>query len=427
MQRLPVRERRSRTGLWWQNRDFRLFWIGETVSMVGTQVTALALPLTAILVLDSSTEQVGLLRMAQLLPYLLLSLLFGALADRMPRRPLMVGANAVRLVLIGLVPILAVTGQLSLGWLYVVTAGVGVAAVMFDVCWVSYVPTIVADHTRLIEANSRIGAADAAAHIGGPGLAGVLVNILTAPIALVVNAASYAVSIAMLLQIRAREVKPERSDTPRNLRAELGEGLRWVFGNPLLRILAILGACYNFFLMFIQTVFLVYAVRELSLSTAVIGGILSSGAVGGLIGAASAQAAARRFGVGRVYVACASVSFSSWIVVPAAGGPPVVLTAVLVAVFLVSAVAMGATNVIVVSLRQTLTPDTLMARMNAVMRMLMLGVAALGGPVGGGLATVIGLRPALWVAAGASILAFVVFFPRRILHLTELPEPAATR
>ena len=413
---------RRALGPLWRNRDFRLFWGGETVSLFGTQVTTLALPLTAILVMHSSAAEVGLLRLAQLLPYLLLSLVFGAMADRRRLRPLMIGSNALRLVLIGLVPLLSAVGVLRLDWLYLIAFGAGAGAVVFDVCWISYVPVIVSDRAQLVDANTKLGVSASTADIAGPGLAGVLIGLLTAPIALVVDAASYAVSVVSLLWIGEREpVREPVPGTHRNLRAEMSEGARYVFGSPLLRPLALLGACYNFFLLYTETVFLVYAVRSLRLSATVIGVILSCGGVGGLLGALAAGAVIRKLGPGRVYGACAITAFSVWLLVPAAGGSTAAKVLLPALAFLLNGIALGITNIVVVTLRQTITPKAMMARMNAVMRTLLMGIGALGGPVGGFLAGWIGLRTALWVGAAGAVFALVTLFPRRVVTLREFP------
>jgi MFS family permease len=384
----------------------------------------LALPLTAVLVLDGDANEVGLLRLMQLLPYLLFALLFGAIADRRARRPLMIGSNAVRAVLIGLVPALAMLDQLNLVILYVITFGVGLGAVMFDVCWMAYVPTIVSNREHLIEANGKLGATSSTADIAGPGLAGTLVHWLTAPVALAANACSYLVSIVSLMLIRTKEEIPASTqESRRHLLREAAEGLRWVAGNPILRVLAVLGASYNFFLTFIETVLLIYAVRTLSLGADGIGIILSAGAVGGLVGAMTANSVIRRVGIGKVYVGSVFVAFTAWILIPAASGPTPLVNGMLIAALFFTSVGIGMANVIVISLRQTVTPDRLMGRMTAAMRMLMFGVAAIGGPAGGFLASVVGLREALWIGAIASAIAVLPLFGSSIVRMRTLPEP----
>lgn len=420
------RARGYRFGELWGNTNFLKFWLGETVSLFGTQVAMLALPLTAVLVLNGDAGEVGLLRLMQLLPYLLFALVFGVIADKYPRRPLMIGANSVRAVLIGLVPLLAITGYLDINLLYVITFGVGLGAVMFDVCWMAYVPTIVTDRNHLIEANGKLGATSSTADIAGPGLAGTLVYLVTAPYALAVNAASYVVSIISLVSIRTKERITVANDEPKhNLFRDAVDGLRWVLGNSVLRVLAFLGSAYNFFLTFIETVFLIYAVRVLSLGPGGIGVVLSAGAVGGLVGAVMATTAIRRLGIGKVYVGSVFLAFSAWVLIPLAGGPQVLVMGMLISALFLTSIGIGMANVIVISLRQTVTPDRLMGRMTAAMRMLMFGVAAAGGPVGGLLAGVIGLHETLWVGAVASVLVVLPLFRSSITRMRTLPEPVS--
>ncbi|MEU4547179.1 MFS transporter [Nonomuraea dietziae] len=186
----------AREGLW-RNSDFLKFWLGETLSLLGTQVTNLALPLTAIYVFQATDEQVGLLRFLQLAPYLGLALLFGVWVDRVRRRPVMVWANLTRMVLLALIPVLAWLDVLSMAPLLVIACVIGVASVLFDVSWMSFVPTLVKDPKHYVEAGAKMGISSSAADVAGPGLAGALISALTAPVALVVDAFSYLVSLAL--------------------------------------------------------------------------------------------------------------------------------------------------------------------------------------------------------------------------------------
>jgi MFS family permease len=414
---------RRRFGELWRNADFLKFWAGESLSLAGAQISLLGLPLTAVLVLNAGAEELGLLRLLQLLPYLFLALLFGVVADRNPRRPLMIASNLLRATALGLVPVLTVVHQLNIGLLDVIALLVGIGAVMFDVCWLSYIPTVVADRRLLVEANSKLGTSSSAAEIAGPGLAGALIQVLSAPYALAVNAGSYLLSVISLLAIRTPEQRPEPTKEKGNLLRDAREGLVWVFGNSYLRVLALLGGSYNFFLTFIETVFLVYAVRTLNLSVEVIGIVLSAGGIGGLLGAMLANTALTRFGLGRVYSVSVLVAFAAPVLIPLAGGPQLFVAGVLVAAFFLTSLGIGTANVIVITLRQAVTPRRLMGRMNAAMRMLMFGIAALGSPAGGFLSVWLGLHGALWVAGVASILALVPLFRSEIPKLTELPKP----
>jgi MFS family permease len=405
----------------WRNRDFLTFWFGESVSLVGTQVTMLALPLTAVIVLRCGPETLGLLRFLEMVPFLVFGLVFGVWADRVRRRPLMLASNVLRLVLIASVPVLAATGHLELGLLYVVAFGVGAASVLFDVCGMSYVPTLVRDKQRLVEANSKLGTTSAVADLAGPGIAGLLVTALTAPIAISVDACSYLISLISLLLIRAPETPPPRSER-RRLLPELREGVNWIFRDNYLRAVAVVGSLCNFFTTATQTLFILYAVQERGLAPETLGLILSTGAVGGIIGAASAGLLIRRVGVGRVYAGSLIVAFSAPVLIPAAGGPTAVMTAMFIAAFFLGYGGVSVVNVVIISLRQTVTPASLMGRMNAAMRTLMIGMAALGGPAAGLLAGVLGVRGALWAAAAGSAAVAVPVLTSPVRRLREMPS-----
>ncbi|NUR28307.1 MAG: MFS transporter, partial [Catenulispora sp.] len=221
-------------GSLWRHPDFLRFWFGETVSLLGTQVTNLALPLTAITTFHASDAQVGLLRFVQLVPYIGLAMVFGACADRVRRRHVMIATNLVRMVLIACVPLLMVGHLLAMPLLLAIACAVGVASVLFDVSWMPYAPTLVADGRRHVEVSAKMGISSSVSDVAGPGLAGLLVSVLTAPIALIADAASYALSVASLLSIRTREPVPQPAQR-RHLLREIQDGMAWVFGTRILR------------------------------------------------------------------------------------------------------------------------------------------------------------------------------------------------
>ncbi|HLJ99326.1 MAG TPA: MFS transporter, partial [Streptosporangiaceae bacterium] len=272
--------RRSRWGALWTHADFMKFWTGETVSLFGTQVTTLALPLTAIIVLHASPGQLGVIRFLQTVPFLLLALLIGAWVDRRRKRPVMIGSNVARLVLVGLVPILSVAGALGMPILYLIAFGIGVATVFFDVCWMSYVPSLVG-RDQLAEANSKVSTSYAAADVSGPGLGGVLVQLLGAPKAMAADALSYLVSIGTLLAIKTEEPVPDRS-AERHLLAEIREGLRLVLGNRYVRATTTQGGLWNFCYIMTETIFLLYAVRTLHFTAGLVGLVIAIGMTGGI-------------------------------------------------------------------------------------------------------------------------------------------------
>jgi MFS family permease len=413
----------SRSALW-GNRDFTKFWFGETLSLFGAQITTLALPLTAVTEFGAGPKELGLLGFATWCPYVVFALLFGVWVDRTRRRPMMIWANVVRMVLIGLVPLLAALDRLEIVSLVLITAGVGVASVLFDVSWMSYVPTLVRGPDNLVEANGKLGATAAAATSAGPGLGGLLVTALTAPVAMVVDAVSYLVSVVTLVLIRVQEPPPKAGTTRRRLIPELLEGLRWVAGNRYLREIALFGCLCNFLTIASSTLYLLYALQVKGLRPDLIGLVLSLGAVGGVAGAALSGRVLAKLGVGRTYVVSMSMTFLGLVLVPVADGPRPLVVVLFVLAYFVAYLGISVANVVIVSLRQTVTPHSLLGRMNAAMRTLLYAGAALGAAVAGLLGDTLGLRGGLWlIAAGAGAMIVTVLLSS-VGRLREMP-PAA--
>jgi MFS family permease len=414
-------ERRARFGVLWRHADFMKFWAGETVSLFGTQVTTLALPLTAIIVLHATPQQLGLIRFLQYVPFLLLALLVGAWVDRRRKRPVMIGSNAARFVLVGLVPVLAAAGTLRMPALYAIAFGIGVATVFFDVCWLSYVPSLVRKD-QLVEANSKISTSYSAADVSGPALGGVLVQLLSAPKAMAADAVSYLFSIGTLLAIKTEEPKPERT-AERHLIAEIREGLRLVLGNRYVRATTAQGGLWNFCYVMSDTIFLLYAIRELHFKPGLVGLIFGVGAVGGLVGSALASSFSRRFRYGpMIMIACCFGTLPSFLI-PAAQGGRAALTAVFMLAFFLVRFGLATANVLMITLRQTVTPARLLGRMNAASRTVLYTLGPLGGIVGGILGATIGLRNTLWVVAVGFALTLTPLLLSPIPTLRELPPP----
>ncbi len=405
----------------WHNRDFLKFWFGETLSLLGTQVTNLALPLTAIDAFHATDEQVGLLRFLQLVPYIGLALIFGAWVDRVRRRHVMLATNLARMVLLALIPVLHWTHVLNLAVLLIIAGVIGVASVLFDVSWMSYVPTLVQDPVHYIEASAKMGASSSSADIAGPGFAGVLIGALTPPVAVVVDAFSYLVSVVSLLLIRTREPRPEPPAANRRLLVELGDGVRWVMRNPILRALAIIGFCCNFSMITVWTMFLLYGTHDLRLNSATLGAIFATASVGGLIGAVISRRLIRRFHLGSVYFVAQTALLLGPTLIALAAGPRAAMVAMFVASFFITYLGLGVAGVIIVSLRQTSTPSAMMGRMTAVFRMLLFGGGALGGLSAGVLAGNIGAKAALIVAAVGSATVVLGLIASPVSRLHELP------
>lgn len=404
-----------------QRRGFLLFWSGETVSMFGTQVTLLALPLTAVLVLHATPGQLGLVRFAEAFPYVLFTLVFGAWVDRRRRKPVLVLSNGARALLIGLIPLLAVLGLLRLPLLAALAFGTGVFSVLFDVAWPAYVPGLVR-RDALVSANGRLATSSAASEVAGPGLGGLLVQALSAPLALLADAVSYAVAVVTLLAIRTPEPDPltERevdSDSGRGrLLREIGEGLRAVWRNSLLRAIAVMSGLWNLLFGVADTTFLLYAIRELNVSAGTLGAIFAAGAVGGLLGSAVSTRLGRRGTFGPVLGIAFTFGCLPWLVLPAARGSlPLEVAAFTLAYFLIR-IGLGLWAVLVLSLRQAITPPRLLGRVSASLRLISYGLGALGPLLAGMLGTALGLRPTLWLAAAG----FVVILA---ITLTATPLP----
>jgi MFS family permease len=413
-------------GVWpqgglWRHPDFLRLWGAETVSQFGTQVSQLAIPLIAIIVLQASAFEVAALGAIEFLPFTLFALPAGVWVDRLPRRPILVVADLGRAAALVSIPLAYAIDVLTIWQLYIVGFVVGVFTVFFDVAYQSYLPSLV-ERDRLVDGNSKLEISRSAAQIGGPGLGGVLVSAITAPMAVLVDAVSFVWSALLVRQIRTRGERPAPETAP-NMRREVMEGLRYIFGDPRWRAIALYVASSNFFSNVIFAVYLVYAVRELHLSPATIGVIFGVGNTGWLLGALVAGRVSRRLGVGHTLIAGALVAGPASLLVPLA--PRSFPIPFLVASMILLAFGVVLFNVTGISLMQALTPDRILGRMNASRRWVVWGTIPLGGIVGGALASWIGLRETLFVGAiGMSVVfLFLVFSPLRTIEHAPVALP----
>jgi MFS family permease len=412
------------TGGLWRHGDFLKLWSAETVSQFGSQTGQLALPFVAILVLDASAFQVAALGTIEFLPFILFTLPAGVWVDRLPRRPILIAGDFGRFALYATVPVAYVADVLTLEQLYVVGFLVGICTVFFDVAYQSYLPALV-DRNQIIEGNSKLEISRSAAQVGGPGLGGTLVELFTAPYAVLVDAVSFLASGLFILRIRKQEPRPEPvtvDGRKSSLWSELKEGLRFVLGNPNLRAQAGCTATSNLFGSVMFAILLVFAVRELDLSAGLIGLVFSIGAGGSLLAALTATRLSKRFGIGPTTIAVSAL----W-------GPATLLVAVapvgndalplLVAAMLLFSFSAVTYNIVQVSYRQAICPPRLQGRMNSVMRFIVWGTIPIGTLTGGALGSLVGLRETIFVAAiGGGLSTFwIVFSPQR--HLREMPEP----
>jgi MFS family permease len=416
-------ERLKPRGVLWRDRDFLRLWSAQTISQFGSQVSRLALPFVAILTLKATTFQIAALSAIEFLPFVLLSLPAGVWVDRLRRRPLMIAADWGRAVALGSIPIAYGFGALSLAQLYVVGFATGCLTVFFDVAYQSYLPVLVS-REQLVEGNSKLEVSRSVAQIAGPGVAGALVQLITAPMAVLVDALSFVASVISLLFIRVREPAPVRNDGPTgSIWSELREGLAVVLENPLLRSIAGCTGTSNLFGNALQAIFLLYVTRELGLQPAVVGLIYAVSGPGALLGALVAAEAARRFGLGAIIIGSIAVSELSNLLVPLASGPLPVLTGTLMLASFIGGVCTPLYNINQVSLRQAITPDRLQGRMNASMRFIVWGTIPLGALLGGALGQAFGLWPTVAAMALCGLLAplWVLFSPVRQLRVQPVP------
>jgi MFS family permease len=403
----------------WRHPEFVKLWTGQTISQFGTQVSELAIPLTGALVLNASPVEMGLLGAFNFAPFLLLSLFAGVWVDRMRRRPVLIVADIGRVLLLGSIPAAALLGVLRMEQLYVVGLLTGALTVFFDVAYQSYLPVLVS-REHLVEGNSKLEVSRSVAQIAGPGIAGALVQVASAPVAVLVDSLSYVASVMSLLFIHTVEPPPVTADEHAGMWVQLREGLGVVVGNPLLRSIAGCTATSNLFGNAMQAVYVLFLTRDLGLEPAAIGLVYALAGPGALLGAVTAGPLARRLGLGTAIIGSILLTGLANLLVPVSilGGNAAVSTGLLMVASFVSGLGNPIYNINQVSLRQTITPDHVQGRMNASMRFIVWGTIPIGALLGGGLGQVIGVFPTVVVMVVAGLLApaWVAFSPVRDLR-----------
>ncbi|TDV45488.1 MFS transporter [Actinophytocola oryzae] len=412
----------ARVTFWHVNRDFHLLFAAAAVSRLGTSVGYVATPLIAVTALDATPGEVGLLATLSTVAFLLIGLPAGAWTDRVRRRGVMVTADVGRAVVLCSVPVAWWFGVLHMAQLYVVVLLCGIGTVFFDVANQSYVPQVVG-RSALLAANTRLVSVDAVNDIAGRGVAGYLVALVTAPVAVLVDAASFLVSAWCVLRVRHREPVPAPSAT--RLWPDMTEGISFVWHHRVLRTIATSGALANLGFVLVVTMLPVVLVDEMKVSPAVLGLFLASGGIGTLAGSLLARRLAALVGAGRLSLIGSLVAAPCGFGMPfVAEGPRLWLAG---AGWVVVTAMSGSNNVVLVSFRQTVTPDRLLGRMTASFRFVLMGALALGAAAAGVIGEVASPRAA--VAAGATAIALVwvpiMFSPLRKARELTGPEPAA--
>jgi predicted MFS family arabinose efflux permease len=385
---------------------FVRFWAGQTISVFGDQISALAIPLTAVLALHASALEVGILTALAWLPHLLFSLPAGVWIDRRAhRRENMIVADLLRALALATIPVAWWLDALTIWQLLGVAFAVGAMTVFFDLSSVSFFVALV-HRSQYVDANSKISTTRSLSYIAGPSTAGFLVQVFTAPVALLGDALSFLVSAVALRGVHVKEPKVEGNGT--SARADLVDGFRYLIREPVLRAGVACTSIINFFSFFVFAIFVLYASRTLSLSAAAIGVVLGAASFGALAGALIAPRVGRRLGIGRA-VALGSVLFPAPMALfPLAHGDPWLAGSMLLAGEFLSSVGVMIFDVNQNSLNAIITPQAVRSRIAGVSRFFNYGTRPFGALLGGVLGTAIGLRPTLWIAVIGCLLG--VFF-----------------
>jgi predicted MFS family arabinose efflux permease len=409
---VPLADLPTRPSLW-HHADFVKLWVGQTISEFGSVVTRTAIPLVALLVLGAGPRELALLVIVTSAGVLLVGLFAGAWVDRLRRRPLLIAADVVRAALLFSVPLAYALGALRMEQLYVVTFLSACLGALFDAAYPAYVPTLIG-RERLVEGNSKLAASSSIAEIGGPGFAGALVQIVSAPFAILVDAVSFVASAFSLGLIRAPEPpRPPREATTRVLR-EIAEGLRVVRRHALVFPLAARAIPDHVFGAFYAVLYSIYLLQELRLDPFILGIVISAGGVSSLIGSIFASRVVRALGIGRAILWTALAASAIGVLTPLAQGPVAVAALM---VFIPQLIGDGLKTIEGVgelSLIQGVVPDRVLGRVNATLDVVSHGIGyPLGAVAAAAIAEWIGVRGAIavgWAGMAASLL-FIVFSP----------------
>jgi MFS family permease len=403
-----------------ENANFRRYFIGQAVSLVGDQITLIALPLTAVLALDASAAQMGALTTVALVPNLIFSLHAGSWVDRRAgRRQVMLLTDIGRALLIATVPVAYALGHLTWAQLYVVSFGTGTLAVFFYVAYGGFFQTIVR-REDYVAANSLSHGSRAFSFLAGTSLGGVLVQLLRGPYALALDAFSYVWSAFFMSRVDASDPAPEEHDTGGVL-----AGARWIRGNAIIRAELLGVATLNLFNFMFFALFLLYATRSLHVRPATLGVVLGVASVGTLMGSFVTARISRRFGVGPTFIAGCFLFPAPLVLVPAASGPHwLVVTFLFTAEFL-SGFGLMLLDILAGAISAGVIPPTLRSRVSGAFMVVNNGVRPLGTAIGGALGSVIGVRPTLWIATVGALAGLFFLFPSPLRTLRDVPDEAS--
>jgi MFS family permease len=408
----------------WRKPDFLRLWGGQSISRLGSEVSLIAIPFAAVVLLHVNAFQAGLLGTAEYLPWLLVGLPAGVVVDRLPRRPVLITADIGRTLVFASIPLAWWAGHLTLVHLYTVTFVAGVLTVFFGVAYQSFLPELV-EKDQLIDGNSKLETTGSGASVAGPAVGGALIAGVGAAVSVLADAVSYVVSVAMLLAIRRQAQSPSDTDAPagpllRGMRRDIVEGLRFLLGHPLLRPIVLCSASVNLFIDMVLALIVLFAVRDLGMTSTTIGLAFTVGSLGMLAGAAGAPRIARRIGTGPTIAFSATLFSPAFVLLAVASrAHPFWFIAAEGAIVGFAALVY---NVNQISLRQTVTPPRLLGRVNAGNRFVIYGISPVGTTVGGVLGSTLGLRTTFWIAAAGAALPALLVILSPVLRLRSIED-----
>lgn len=408
-----------KTNSLWRNLDFLKLWSGQTISVFGSMIGGTALSFTAILFLQASPMQMALLSTMQLIPGFLAGLFAGAWVDRLRRRPMMIAVDISRAIVMATIPVAALIGILRIGQLYIVALVVSILSIIFELAYQAYLPTLVGKQ-HVVEGNSKLTASAAVSEFGGFSLGGWLVDIFTAPFAILIDAVSFLVSAATLNSISAHETIETLPEKP-NMLLEIREGLATVYQDALLRSSAIVLAVSNLSAGIFSALAVLYMGRELGLNPGILGMIWAVGGLSSFVGASLTPHLTRRIKPGPAMVAGLALYGASLFFIPFASG------ATLVSIIFLIIQQLGdgffvLYDINMVSFRQELIAERMLGRVNATLRVITSGVTLGGALLGGLLGESLGVRPTLFIAAGISLLASAILAISPIRELANITQ-----
>jgi MFS family permease len=394
----------------WRHADFLKFWAAQAISALGSRITRTALPILAVLTIHAGAEEVAVLSALSMAPGVLVGLILGGRVDRRAKRPILIGADLIRAGLLLTVPLSAWLGHLSMGQLYAVAALTGAATTLFQIADKAYLPDMIGKEC-LIEGNSKLETTEAIAEITGPGLGGLLVQAITAPVAIIFDALSFLASAFLLGDIKRQEVVTATSSHPPTLIQDLRIGLGASVFHPLVRPEFLVEASAAIWNGFFAALYTIYALNTLHMSPATLGLVIGMGGVGALFGAMLASRLSSRIGLGLAMIVCMAGSRAAMLLVPLAHGPQWLAVSCLLGQQLVGDALLMGYYVLAVSLRQTVLPQATLGRSNATFHVVTGLLLPLGALLAGPIAEATDARTALWISAlGGLINPFILQF-----------------